>query len=182
MTFSEPTAEIEGEKVKFLLYDSAFAFDSTSKISLSGYYRVREVFGVSFKPSYGFLQFFPDGFCKVGHWNGIFTSAAELDEAFDNNPPYVFWGVYKTVLDTLLIEYLYSPATPGRGPIERKYTLAGLIKENEIVIISTDSQKYSYPENLGDSLISSCVGKFVSHPSHDLPKDNYLKKNINKYQ
>src|SRR5690242_1426058 len=67
------------ETVKMLYYDTAFSLDSTSKLRLDGYYEIREIFGTYTtndkdyypnNPTYGYLQFFSDGFCKVGWWNG----------------------------------------------------------------------------------------------------------------
>lgn len=71
----------QNEKVKMVYYKPDFTFDTNSRLKLNGYYQVREIFG-SFttngkdyqtnKPTFGYLQFFPDGFCKVGWWNVFF--------------------------------------------------------------------------------------------------------------
>lgn len=67
---SQPT-----EKVKMLFYDPHFKFDTTSKLRLDGYYQIRQIFGsyttndkdyYLHDPTYGYIQFFNDGFCKVG--------------------------------------------------------------------------------------------------------------------
>ena len=174
-----------------LYYDDTFHFDPSLNLKVDGYYEIREMSGsyttngkdyYSNKPIYGFLQFFRDGFCKVGRWNGMFESSADIKKEMQNNNPHGYWGIYKIKGDTLYIEYLYTPASPGVDPSEERNTLVGLIKENKIIVTFFDNAKYSFPDIVEDSLTSSCIGKYVGLKSGYDMMDNYLKRNIAKYQ
>src|SRR6266542_921290 len=177
------------KEVKMLYYNEAFMFDATSSLKVDGYYQVRQIFGSyttnskdfqTHEPTFGYLQFFPDGFCKVGWWNGFFQSPKEIEKEIGNNRSFGFWGIYKTKADSLYLEYLYNPASSGANPFEERTTIVGLIKESEIIIIQDDNIKYSFPNNPNDSLTSSCIGKFVNTPTKYDEADNYLKTNISK--
>ena len=184
--FEKPT-----EKVKMLYYDQAFTFDTTSKLRLDGYYQIRQIFGsyttndkdyYPNDPTFGYLHFFHDGFCKVGWWNGFFESPTEIKNEIANYKAFGFWGIYKLNGDTLQIEYLYNPASPGVNPFEARNTLTALIKTNEIIVTIHDNIKYSFPEVEKDSLTSSCIGKFINVQTEYNKLDNYLKRNILNYQ
>jgi len=186
----KPEAKLD-EKVKMLYYNPDFKFDTTSKLRLDGFYQIREMFGTYTtngkdyypnNPTYGYIQLFKDGFCKVGWWNGFFQSPTEIQEQIAKNKAFGFWGIYKTLKDTLLIEYLYNPVSPGREYSERRNFLSALIDINEIIVTTHDRVKYSYPDLKKDSLTSSCVGKFVKMTTSYVDSDNYLKKEIGNYR
>lgn len=183
---SQPT-----EKVKMLFYDPNFEFDTTSKLRLDGYYQIRQIFGsyttndkdyYSHDPTYGYIQFFNDGFCKVGWWNGFFQSPTEIKNQITNNTAFGFWGIYKIAKDTLIVEYLFNPASPGVQYSEQRNILFALMDTDNITVTINDNIKYSYPEVMKDSLSSSCIGKFVKMKTEYHGKDNYLKKEIGRYQ
>jgi len=188
---STQVTEKPAEKVKMFYYDKAFALDSTSKLRLDGYYLVRQIFGryttngkdySPHDPTYGYLQFFSDGFCKVGWWNGFFESPTEIKNEVQKNNAFGFWGIYKVNADTLYVEYLYNPSSPGVAPFEERNTLVGLIKKNELIVKQHANIKFSYPEVEKDSLTSSCIGTFINvHTDYD-KMDNYLKKNTSYYK
>ncbi len=179
------------KKVKMLYYDPDFKFDTACKVRLDGYYQVIQIFGsyttngkdyYPNNPTYGYMQFFNDGFCKVGWWNGFFQSPTEIRNQMASNKAFGFWGIYKIVKDTLFVEYLYNPASPGVQHSEHRNTLSALIDTNEICVTLHDHIKYSYPEVKKDSLTSSCIGKFIKIQTTYNEADNYLKKEINTYQ
>ena len=174
-----------------LYYDPTFTLDTTSHLRVDGFYQIRQIFGTyttngkdyhTSEPTYGYLQFFKDGFCKVGWWNGFFQSPSEIKTEIENKAAFGFWGIYKIHGDTLLLEYLYDPSSPGVKPFEHRNTLAGLIHTNEIVVITHAGIKYSFPQIEKDSSTSSCIGKFVKLPTTYNESDNYLKKDIDKYR
>ena len=183
--------EKPAEKVRMLYYDQAFTFDTTSKLRLDGYYQIRQIFGSHTTndkdyypndPTFGYLQFFPDGFCKVGWWNGFFESPTEIKNEIANNKAFGFWGIYKLKGDTLQLEYLYNPASAGVHSFQTRNTLTALIKTNEIFVTIHDNIKYSFPEVEKDLLTSSCTGKFMNVQTQYNKLDNYLKRNIHNYQ
>lgn len=179
------------DTVKMLYYNPHFKVDSTSKLLLDGYYQIRQVFGsyttndkdyYPNNPTYGYIQFFNDGFCKVGWWNGFFQSPEEIRSQIAENKAFGFWGIYKTNKDTLLLEYLYNPASPGVQYSEHRNTLTALIDNGQIVVTTHDNTKYSYPDNKEALATSSCIGTFVNLKTPYNSSDNYLKKEIGKYQ
>jgi len=178
------------EKIKMLYYNKAFTLDTTSNLRLDGYYQIRQIFGSYTTngkdhpndPTYGYLQFFNDGFCKVGWWNGFFESPKEIKNEVQKNNAFGFWGIYKVNADTLYVEYLYNPSSPGVTPFEERNTLVGLIKENEIIVKRHANIKFSYPEVEKDSLTSSCIGRFVNIHTDYEKMDNYLKKDTTYYK
>ncbi len=92
----------------------------------------------------------------------------------------MFNGIYKIESDTLKVEYLYNPASPGSGQKNNRNTFSGLIRENRINFILDGATKFSYPNNPSDSLTSSCIGRFKKAEFNESNWNNYLKKNINK--
>lgn len=179
------------ERVKMLFYNPDFRFDTTSRLRIDGYYQIREIFGsyttndkdyYPNDPTYGYIQLFSDGFCKVGWWNGFFQSPAEIKSQIVANNAFGFWGIYKISKDTLLIEYLQNPASPGLQYSEQRNLLSALILSDEIIVTTHDRIKYSYPEVKKDSLTSSCIGKFISVTNTYKESDNYLKKEISNYR
>jgi hypothetical protein len=191
VTKDRVSQENNSARVKLLYFDNAFSLDSSSQLRLDGYYLVRQIFGTfttngkdyrPHDPTYGYLQFFNDGFCKVGWWNGFFNSPSEIENHMLKNDAFGFWGIYKVHSDTLELEYLYNPSSPGVPPFEERNTLVGLIKQNEIIITEHANIKYSFPKVPKDSLSSSCIGTFVSVPTDYLKMDNYLKKDTSYYK
>lgn len=179
------------DSVKMLYYNPHFKFDTTSKLQLDGYYQIQQVFGNYTtngkdyhpnKPTYGYIRFFNDGFCKLGWWNGFFQSPEEIRNQIAENKAFGFWGIYKTNKDTLLLEYLYNPASPGVQYTEQRNMLTALIDEGKIIVTTHDNTKYSYPDNKEAVTTSSCIGTFVSLKTTYDSTDNYLKKEIGKYQ
>lgn len=112
----------------------------------------------------------------------FFSSPEKIKKEIADNSAFGFWGLYKTKGDTLYVEYLYNPSSPGVAPFEHRNTLTGLLKDNEIIVTEHASIKYSFPANVKDSLTSSCIGKFVNSPVQYNQKENYLKSGIYKYQ
>ena len=185
-----PEFVLEERKAEFQYYDAEFELDSTSKIRTDGYYEVTQIFGTyttdletyhTNKPKFGFVHFFNDGFCRVCSWNGIRKNPQDVEIAFEEGKGYVFNGMYKIVQDTVKIEYLYNPASPGAGQTDNRKTLIGVIKDNRINFISYGQTKYSYPNNPSDSLTSSCIGRFKLAEFDQSQWNNYLKENITKY-
>jgi hypothetical protein len=174
----------------FEFYNPDFVFDSTSNLRTDGYYEVKQIFGTyttdmktyhTNKPTYGFVHFFDDGFCRVCSWNGIRKNSAEIESAFQNDKGYIFNGIYQLQTDTVRIEYLYNPASPGAGQTNKRNTLLGLIKENRIDFLICGGIKYSFPQNPQDSLTSSCIGRFRKSEFDKSTWSNYLKDNIDKF-
>lgn len=191
----KPSEEISktevGDTVKMLYYDPHFNLDTSSKLRLDGYYQIRQVFGsyttnnkdyYPNNPTFGYIQFFSDGFCKVGWWNGFFQSPEDIRTQIADNKAFGFWGIYKTNKDTLLIEYLYNPASPGLQYAEKRNTLTALIGQEIISVTTHDNTKYSYPDNKEALATSSCIGTFINLKTSYNSVDNYLKKEIGKYQ
>jgi hypothetical protein len=189
---SKAISQTEGsDTVKMHYYNPQFRPDTTSKLRLDGYYQIRQVFGsyttndkdyYPNKPTYGYIKFFSDGFCKVGWWNGFFQSPEEIRNQIAENKAFGFWGIYKTDKDTLQVEYLYNPASPGVQYSEQKNTLTALIDNGQIIVTTHDNTKYSYPDNKEALATSSCIGTFVNLKTPYDSSDNYLKKEIGKYQ
>lgn len=186
----KPQTEVS-EKVKLLYYNPLFKLDTISKLRFDGYYQIRQVFGsyttndkdyYPNAPTYGYIQFFNDGFCKVGWWNGFFQSPEEIRNQIAENKAFGFWGIYKINKDTLLLEYLYNPASPGVQYSEHRNTLTALIDNEQIAVTTHDHTKYSYPDNKEALATSSCIGTFVKLKTPYNSSDNYLKSEIGKYQ
>ena len=185
-----PEFIIQDKKPEFEYYDAKFELDSSSNLLTDGYYEVTQIFGTyttdletyhTNKPKFGFVHFFKDGFCRVGSWNGIRKNSADVEKAFKKDKGYVFNGMYKIELDTIKIEYLYNPASPGAGQRNNRNTLIGLIRENRIDFLYDGRTRFSFPTNQSDSLTSSCIGRFRESDFDKSQWKNYLKENINKF-
>ncbi len=185
-----PEFIVQDKKPEFEYYDAEFKLDSISNLRTNGYYEVTQIFGTyttdletyhTNKPKYGFVHFFKDGFCRVGSWNGIRKNPDDVKLAFKNDKGYVFNGMYKIELDTIRIEYLYNPASPGAGQRNNRNTLTGLIRENRIDFLYDGPTRFSFPTNQSDSLSSSCIGRFRKAEFNKSKWNNYLKDNIDKY-
>jgi hypothetical protein len=171
-------------------YNPNFKLNSTTNLQTGGYYEIKQIFGTyttdgtNFKvnrPKHGFLQFFKDGFCKVGYWNGIYENPVDVKNGFLDYKGYIFNGIYKIDSDTIKVEYLYNPISPGLGYSEHRNMLIATIKNNRLIITSDNYTVFSYPKNPADSLTSSCIGKFVSIDVIENQHNNYLKENIERY-
>lgn len=170
------------QKIEMEYYNPNFLLDSTSNLRTDGYYEIKEIFGTyttdgtnfkTNKPKYGFLQFFEDGFCRVASWNGIYQNPTDVKKGFISGKGYIFYGLYQIESDTLQIEYLYNPASPGAGQSEHRSTLKGIIEPNRIVIKEDTNRIFSAP--------NSCVGTFIEMEIYNTNLKNYLKENIEKY-
>lgn len=82
----------------------------------------------------------------------------------------------------MIVEYLYNPSSPGVQNSEQRNILLALIDTDNITVTINNKIKYSYPDVMKDSLSSSCIGKFVKMKNEYNVKDNYLKKEIGRYQ
>ncbi|KAF2519919.1 hypothetical protein E0W68_01450 [Flavobacterium salilacus subsp. salilacus] len=171
-------------KITIEFYDPGFTLDSLSDLRTDGYYEIKSISGtyttdlIVYKrmpPTYGFIQFYKDGFCRIGPWNGLYESPEAIRQKVMLNNTYVHWGIYKISSDSLAIEFLDGRCNESRN------TINAIINDEKIIITNLGIRKYSYTENKSDSLTSSCIGKFVQAELHYDEKDNYLKNNIENY-
>jgi hypothetical protein len=173
------------KKVIMEYYDSKFELEPTSRLRTDGYYEVREFKTYDFKekedyyerPNYGFVQFFKDGFCRVGAWNGIHKYSADVEKSFQEGTGYVFNGLYQVQSDTIRIEYLYNAISPGAGQANNRHQLLARILDEKIVFMGG----YIYPYKQADTLTSRCVGRFVKAEFDETKWTNHLKENIADY-
>ena len=181
---------LQDKKPEFEYYDAEFELDTSLNLRTDGYYEVTQIFGTyttdlktyhTNKPKFGFVHFLKDGFCRVGSWNGIRKNPADVEKDFKEGKGYIFNGIYKIELDTIRIEYLYNPVSPGAGRRNNRNTLTGLIRDNRIDFLYEGRTQFSFPTNQSDSLTSSCIGRFRKSDFDNSQWNNYLKENIDKF-
>lgn len=171
------------EEVNMMFYKPDFKLSTLSGLRVDGYYEVKKVTSNSDMENnalYGFIHFMDDGFCRISLWNGIQKNSMEVKSAFESSKG-VFYGIYEIKNDSLNIEYLYSPASPGYGKIEERHIINAVISEEKILIIKDRSNTYSYNSDSEGSSLESCIGTFVQAEYDSTLVKNYLKDNINKY-
>jgi len=177
--------ETTDKEVIMEYYDPEFELEPSSNLRTNGYYEVKEFKTYDFsekedyyeRPNYGFVQFYKDGFCRVGAWNGIHKYSADVEKSFKDGKGYVFDGLYQIQSDTVRIEYLYNAVSPGAGQANSRHQLIARILDDKLIFMGG----YTYPYKNADTLTSRCVGRFVKAKYDENARTNYLKENISEY-
>lgn len=174
---------------KLMFYDSSFKLPSNSLLRVDGFYQIEENFRTflqsqdSFdtKITLGFIQFFDDGFCRVGNWNGIFSDKDQVFHTATSDSVWGWrWGLYKLSKDTIKIEYTRKWEKSITKTKFYRVEITGLLKADSILIIEDPPLEYSYPPDRTRSA-QACIGKFVQSEINKKLFDNFLKREPDKY-
>lgn len=182
---------VDIEKLKF--FDPEFQIPDHTLLRVDGFYVVKETLITYLPPtdslpkpyqkdiSYGFIQFFHDGFCRIGDWNGIYRDSVDVAEKVIHSKTQNWrWGLYKLDNDTITIEYTRKWMESVFRTIYYRHQMVGVLKENGLIIINNPPEKYIVSPNPDDSS-PGCVGTFVESEFDYDSLDNFVKKEPKKY-
>jgi len=181
------------EKLRF--YDPQFKLPKESRLRTDGFYQIESVTRTlnlsvdtfTTSTTYGFINFFDDGFCRIGQWNGIYRNGQEAFSTVTIDAPNYgwTWGLYKLMHDTVLIEThaIDHSHVFGNAPYYRN-ELTCILKNDTlfVVMVGNDESAFLYDYPL-DSTTSSqtCVGHFTKVEINENRFDNFLKREPEKY-